>query len=352
MDVVDNKINVLIIDDSALVREILFKSLSQNERIKVVGTAPDPYIAREIIAKKKVDVITLDIEMPKMDGLTFLKYLMKYYPIPVIIVSSLVDKTNDASIKALELGAVDIVPKPDGSLSVCDIADILTDKIISASYIDFKKHKKISVYNIKNNIIHDKKKLLTTIRTTNKIIAVGASTGGTQALEVLFKQCKPDFPPMVTVIHMPERFTYSFAKRLNDICPVNVKEAENNERIFAGTVYIAPGNYHMTIINYGKDSIIKILNGPAVNHQRPAVDVLFNSIADNIGKNSIGVLLTGMGNDGARGLLNIKNRGGYTIVQDEESSIVWGMPKEAVNLGAQDEILPLEKIVGKIITKL
>jgi two-component system, chemotaxis family, protein-glutamate methylesterase/glutaminase len=345
-------INVLIVDDSALVREILSDGLSKDGRINVVGIAGDPYAAREIIAKKRVDVMTLDIEMPRMDGLTFMNYLMKYHPIPVIVVSSLVDKSNEASIRALELGAVDVVAKPDGSLSVQGIIENLVEKIISGSYIDFDKHKKIIHENHRTNERKDPRKLLSTIKATNKIIAVGASTGGTQALEVLFKGCKPDFPPIVAVIHMPEKFTYSFAKRLNEICRINVKEAENNERLTGGTVYMAPGNYHMTIKNSGKDSIIKIMPGPRVNHQRPAVDILFNSVAENAGKNSIGILLTGMGNDGAAGLLNIRNNGGYTIAQDEETSIVWGMPKEAIGLGAVDDVMPLYDIAGRLIQKL
>jgi two-component system, chemotaxis family, protein-glutamate methylesterase/glutaminase len=345
------KIDVLIIDDSAVVREMLSEKLSENGRINIVGTAADPYIAREKIAKHHIDVITLDIEMPRMDGLTFLKYLMKYYPIPVIILSSLTDRKNKASMEALELGAVDIVPKPGGSYSVGDVIGVLMEKIEMASEIDFEKVKAQS----QKNLIDDgrkKIKYLSTITTTNKLIAVGASTGGTVALEKLFKTFDKTFPPALTVIHMPEKFTYTYANRLNDLCEVTVKEAEDNEIAMTGHVYIAPGNYHLIVKLVGKDRVLKVVKGPAIFNQRPAVDVLFNSVAENIGQNSIGVLLTGMGRDGAEGLLNIKNGGGFTIAQDEKTSIVFGMPKVAIELGAADLVLPIDKITENIASKL
>ena len=346
-----NKINVLIIDDSAVVREVLSKKLGENASINVVGTAPDPYIAREKISKNHVDVITLDIEMPRMDGLTFLKYLMKYYPIPVIILSSLTDNKNKASMDALELGAVDIVPKPGGAYSVGEVIDVLIEKIKTASEIDFEKIKHQSEKNI---VINERKKIkyLTKISTTNKLIAVGASTGGTIALEKMFLTFEKTFPPVLTVIHMPEKFTYTFANRLNDLCEVTVKEAENNEIALTGHIYIAPGNYHLAVKLVGKDPVLKVIKGPAIFSQRPAVDVLFNAVAENIGQNSIGVLLTGMGRDGAEGLLNIKKNGGYTIAQDEKTCIVFGMPKAAIDIGAVDTVLPIEKITGNIAQKL
>ena len=345
------KINVLIIDDSAVVREILTNNLSKDNRINVVGSAIDPYVARDKIARLHVDVITLDIEMPRMDGLTFLKYLMKHYPIPVIIVSSLTDKKNRASMEALELGAIDIVPKPGGPYSVGDIIDSLTEKIIAASEIDFEKIKSLankSLTKIKSTRI----RYLSKIKTTNKLIAVGASTGGTKALEILFKNFEKTFPPTVTVRHIPEKFTETFANRLNDICPVRVKEAENNEKAIHGHIYIAPGNYHLVVKSVGADQILKIVKAPLVNHQRPAVDVLFNSVAENIGQNSLGVILTGMGRDGAEGLLGIKKNGGFTIAQDEKTCIVFGMPKEAINMGAVDVVLPIDKITNRIIREL
>jgi two-component system, chemotaxis family, protein-glutamate methylesterase/glutaminase len=346
------KINVLIVDDSAIVREILTKKLSEHPQINVVGAAPDPFIARDKIEKNKVDVITLDIEMPRMDGLTFLKYLMKYNPMPVIIVSSLTDKSNKSSMEALELGAIDIVPKPGGPFSIEEVIDSLIEKILGVKRIDNNKLKLISEKIIKTTENKPKIKYLSTIETTDRIIAVGTSTGGTQALEVLFKSFDYDFPATLAVIHMPEKFTFTFAKRLNDISPMNVKEAQDGEKITNGTIYIAPGNYHMLIKTIGKDKYIKTATGPKVHNQRPAVDVLFNSVSENIGQNTIGVILTGMGRDGADGLLKIKNAGGYTISQDEESSIVFGMPKEAILLGAADTVLPLTDIAGKIKTLL
>ena len=342
------KIKVLIVDDSAIVRKLLTERLSANPNIEVIGSAIDPYAARTIIENNEVDVITLDIELPRMDGLTFLKYLMKYHPLPVIIVSSIVDKDKTTVMEALELGAVDIVPKPGGPFSIEEVIEILTEKILNIKKINYSKLKTFSEKLLNKVDNKDTKKYLTRIETTDKIIAVGASTGGTQALETLFKGFDIDFPPTLAVIHMPENFTYTFAKRLNDICAISIKEAENGEKILHGTVYIAPGGYHMMIKTVGKDKYIKIANGPKVFNQRPAVDVLFNSIAENIGKNAVGVLLTGMGRDGAVGLLNIKNKGGYTVAQDEKTSIVFGMPKEAIELGAAQEILPLPKISGQL----
>lgn len=344
------KINVLIIDDSAIVREILCDKLSQNKSIIIVGTATDPFIAREKIVSNKVDVIILDIEMPRMDGLTFLKYLMKYYPIPVIILSSLTDKgkNNYASIKALEFGAIDIVPKPGGPFSVTDVIEELIERINIASEVDFEKVKESAKKNIAKINAKDIK-YLSKITTTNKLITIGASTGGTTALETVFKDFKKNFPPTVAAIHMPEKFTYTFANRLNDICEATVKEAENNDRLLNGTIYIAPGNYHVIVKTIGSEYILKTVNGPRVNNQRPSIDVLFKSVAENIGKNSIGVLLTGMGKDGAEGLLDIKNSGGETMVQDEATSIVFGMPKEAIDIGAAETVLPINKITKKII---
>jgi len=341
-------INVLIIDDSAVVREILTNTLSQHKRIKVVGSAIDPYIAREKLTKLDVDVIILDIEMPRMDGLTFLKYLMKYYPIPVIILSSLTDKKNRASLEALALGAIDIIPKPGGPFSVSDIMESLIEKIIMASEIDFDKIKDVVKMNQQTRKKAEPGKLLSKIITTNKLITVGASTGGTTAMEVLFRDFQPTFPPTIAVIHMPEKFTYTFANRLNSVCPVTVKEAENNECAQSGHIYLAPGNRHLIVKTVGANFILKVMDGPIVNHQRPALDITFNSVAENVGKNSLGVIMTGMGRDGAEGLLNIKKSGGFTIAQNEQSCIVFGMPKEAISLGAADEVLALEKIAARI----
>lgn len=339
-------VKVFIIDDSAVVREILTTNLAKYPQIEVIGTAIDPYIARKKIVKQPVDVVTLDIELPRMDGLTFLKYLMKYYPLPVVIVSSLADTRNAASMEALELGAVDIVPKPGGPYSVGDIIELLVDKIIAASKVNFDQLQK----NVQQNAVKTTHRgnYLTKITTTKKLIAIGASTGGTSALEILLKDFEKTFPPAVVVIHMPEKFTETFAGRLNSICNVTVTEASDGEIAEYGHVYIAPGNFHCMIEARGTSHIIRVKKGPKVHHQRPAVDVLFKSVAGEVGKNSIGAVLTGMGRDGARGLLEIKNKGGFTIAQDEHTSIVFGMPKEAIDLGAAGHVMAINKITRRI----
>lgn len=347
------KTKVFIVDDSAIVREILTDRLSKDPRIEVVGSAVDPYVARDKLEKIEVDVITLDIEMPRMDGLTFLRQLMKYYPKPVIILSSLAKSSSQAAMEALELGAVDIVPKPGGPFSVEDVVDLLIDRILAAKEADLGK---LQAHSQKLQQAPSGKKAqksyLAGLKTTNQLIAVGASTGGTIAMEEIFRDWDVDFPPTLAVIHMPERFTATFATRLNDLCRVTVKEAENGETLFPGTVYIAPGNYHMMLKTQGTERFLRIASGPKVCNQRPAVDTLFNSVAEQVWRNCMGVLMTGMGKDGAQGLLKIKQAGGYTIVQDEASSIVWGMPKEAIDLGASDCILPLGKITEYIRKRL
>lgn len=344
---IGKKIRVFIVDDSAIVREILTERLARHPSIEIAGSAMDPYIARDKLEDLDVDVITLDIEMPRMDGLTFLRQIMKHYPKPVIIVSSLAKEASPGAMKALELGAVDIVPKPGGPFSVEDVIDILTDRIIAASKVNTGK------------IIEATRKLeakerrpavnyLASMKTTNQLIAIGTSTGGTIALETLMKDWEPDFPPTLAVIHMPERFTASFAARLDELCRAHVTEARDGERILPGTVYLAPGNFHMLLKTQGTERTLRVVTGPKVCNQRPAVDPLFKSVAEQAGRNCTGILLTGMGRDGAQGLLEIHKAGGHTIAQDEESSIVWGMPKEAIDLGAADIILPLDRIVDHI----
>jgi two-component system, chemotaxis family, protein-glutamate methylesterase/glutaminase len=341
------KIKVLVIDDSAIVRDMLSRHLTKSNDLEIVGTAPDAYVARQKIISLKPDVLTLDIEMPKMDGITFLRNLMKSYPLPVIIVSSLLGNQKQLSMTALDIGAVDVVPKPGGPYSVGDIVDILVDKIKAASRVKFDR-----VAKMKNNYTSEStSKILAQYKTTKKIIAIGASTGGTIALEKLFSTFTPDIPPTLTVIHMPEGFTKTFANRLDGITDNKVKEAEDNERLMPGTIYIAPGNHQMMVQTKGTDFILKIQKGPKVNNCRPSVDVLFHSVASNVGKNSCGIILTGMGRDGAEGLLNIKKNGGYTIAQDENTSIVFGMPKEAIDMGATNCVLPLNKIRNGIVDK-
>ncbi len=330
--------------------------MSAHPIIEVVGTANDPYVARTKLEKLDVDVITLDIEMPRMDGLTFLKYLMKYRPMPVIIVSSIATQQNQAALEALELGAIDVVTKPGGPFSVEEVASDLCEKIIQAASIPRSRiltaSERVITLHGKNSSKQDRVKTLSRIATTHQLLAVGASTGGTIALEELFTQFTPDFPPTLAVIHMPAQFTASFARRLDDLCAVHIKEAADGEMIMPATVYIAPGGFHMLVEVSGAERLIRIKNGPKVQNQRPAVDVLFESAAKNIGKNCIGVILTGMGRDGAMGLKAIKDSGGYTLAQDEASCIVFGMPKEAIDLGGACEVAPLNEIASCIMKQV
>jgi two-component system, chemotaxis family, protein-glutamate methylesterase/glutaminase len=339
-----NKIKVLIVDDSAIVRKIFSEELSKYPDIEVVGVAPDPYVARDKIVTLKPDVITLDIEMPRMDGLTFLKKLMKYFPLPTIIVSSLTPKGGKLTLEAMDLGAVDVVAKPGTSYSVGDMSAQLADKIRAASRVRvIKRELTDSAEGIEVEPIR------ALAQTSNKVIAIGASTGGTEALKKVLMKMPPNSPGIVIVQHMPANFTTAFAARLNDLCQIEVKEAEDNDSVTPGTALIAPGNYHMIFRRSGARYYVEIKTGPMVHHQRPAVDVLFKSTAKYAGANAIGVILTGMGADGAEGLLEMKKMGASTIAQDEKSCVVFGMPKEAIKLGAADKVVSLEMIPQEII---
>lgn len=338
-------VKVFVVDDSAVVRSILTEKLNATGKLQVAGSAIDPFVAREKIVRLQVDVLLLDIEMPRMDGLTFLKYLMKYRPIPTIILSSLADGVNQASMEALDLGAVAVVCKPGGPYSVTDLIDNLTETILQAAHVDVSRFRQVLAPRPQANRA---RKMLSSIQTTHQLFAVGASTGGTVAMETLFSEFTADFPPTVAVIHMPENFTRSFANRLNDICDVRVKEAENGERAQSGFVYIAPGNRHLVVEASGVNRILRIMDGPRLHGQRPAVDVLFRSVANQVGKNSLGVLLTGMGRDGAEGLLRMKEAGAFTITQDEATCVVYGMPKEAVSMGSSCQQLPINRIAAEM----
>ncbi|WP_234122083.1 protein-glutamate methylesterase/protein-glutamine glutaminase [Clostridium hydrogenum] len=343
-----NKIKVLVVDDSAMVRKMLSIELSKSEHIVVVDTAIDPYFARDKIVSLKPDVVLLDIEMPRMDGLTFLRKLLKYYPIRVIVVSSLAEKGGDVALKALEYGALEVVAKPSVSYSVTDMIEQLKEKIIAVSKIP---NWKIGIKENKiNNLVKPNKKSL--IRTTNKVIAIGASTGGTEALREILERIPANSPPIIIVQHMPAHFTKSFAKRLNDLCEIEVKEAEDMEILSPGKALIAPGNMHMELNRSGAVYYVKLNQGSTVYHQRPSVEILFDSVAKYAGRNSIGVILTGMGKDGASGLLHMKNEGAYTIAQDEKSCVVFGMPKEAIEIGAVAKVVSLNHIVDDIINNL
>ena len=340
-----NDLRVLVIDDSAIVREILKTQLSAQPGIRVVATAPDPYVARNKLESHDIDVITLDLEMPRMDGLTFLKHLMREFPLPVIVVSSLGDQ-REVALACLAAGAVDLVAKPGGPLSVEGMVADLTTKILACARVHLPRPLGPTPAVGPN--------LLASTLTTRHLVVVGASTGGTQALEALFRGFPSNFPPVVAVIHMPPGFTKTFAQRLDTLVPMTVREAEDGEKLLPGTILIAPGNRHMMIRTVGTDRLVQLSDGPRVFNQRPSVDILFESVASRLGRNVTGILLTGMGKDGAQGLRKIRDAGGTTVAQDEASCVVFGMPKEAIALGAAQSILPLDAIaawVGKALSQ-
>lgn len=341
-----NKIRVLIIDDSAIVRKIFSQELSKCHDIEVVGTAPDPFVGRDKIIQLNPDVVTLDVEMPRMDGLTFLKKLMRYYPKPVIVVSALTPKGGTLTLEALELGAIDVIGKPGGSYSVENMSAQLAEKIRTASRARINGNNQ----GIRKATTEAESEPIKALgRTTHKIVAIGASTGGTEALKKVLTRMPVNAPGIVVVQHMPAHFTTAFANRLNDMCQIKVKEAQDNDSVTPGQVLIAPGNYHMILRRSGARYYVQVKDGPMVHHQRPAVDVLFKSAAKYAGSNSIGVILTGMGSDGAEGMLEMKNAGARTIGQDEKSCVVYGMPKEAMKLQAVEKELPIDKIAEEII---
>jgi two-component system chemotaxis response regulator CheB len=346
-----NQIKVLIIDDSSLVRQTLISILSSFVDIVIVGAANDPYMAVEIIKKVVPDVIILDIEMPKMDGITFLQKLMSQHPIPVIICSSIAEEGSETALKALEYGAVDIIVKPKiGVKGFLEESKIRFYEAIKAAYAtDVKKF--LQRVN-KADLYVPKHHHLATVNTTDKVIAIGASTGGTEAIRVILENLPIDIPGIVIVQHMPEGFTKAFAKRLDSLCKITVKEAEDGESVLKGKALIAPGNKHLILKRSGAKYYIEVKDGPFVNRHRPSVDVLFRSVAQNAGKNAIGVLLTGMGDDGAKGLLEIKEAGGFTIAESEETCVVFGMPAEAIKKNAAIKILPLYKISFALIEYL
>ncbi len=340
-------IRVLVVDDSALVRKLLTEELSRYDDIEVVGTAVDPYVAREKIVTLKPDVITLDVEMPRMDGLSFLVKLMKHYPVPVIIVSSLTPKNSDAAIRALSLGAVDVIGKPGSAMSVPDISRQLVQSIRAASRAKLVKRVETAAPTAAP-VATRGAPVLAGLSMTHKIIALGASTGGTQALEAVLTRLPPAMPGIVICQHMPEKFTASFAQRLNSVCAIEVREAKDGDVVIPGVALVAPGNFHMMLTLSGAQYQVRVKDGPRVHHQRPAVDVLFASVAKYAGRNAVGAIFTGMGADGAKGLLQMREAGAHTIAQDEASCVVFGMPKEAIKMGAAVEILPLGEIAAAL----
>ncbi len=338
-----SRTKVLIIDDSAIVRQVFAELISREPDLEVVGTAPDPYVARDKIVQLKPEVITLDLEMPRMDGLTFLKKLMHYHPLPVIIVSSLTQRGSQLALEALELGAVEVLAKPGSAFSVGDLGGQLVEKIRAAA---LTRPKKLSVSTLALKPLSDKPS--PALKTTDKVIAIGASTGGTEAIKEILLDLPPNSPGVVIVQHMPPKFTTAFAERLNQLCAIEVKEAQDGDSVLTGRALIAPRSYHMLLRKSGARYFVQVKGGPPVHHQRPSVDVLFNSAAVSAGGNAIGVILTGMGADGAEGLLALKEQGAFTIAQDEASSVVFGMPKEAIKRHAALKVLPLSRISEEI----
>jgi len=341
------KIKVLICDDSAMVRKILTTELSKDKEIEIMGAVPDPYIARDKIVADKPDVLLLDVEMPRMDGITFLQKLMKHYPIRVIIVSSLAERGSEVAMKAIEYGALEVLCKPGSMYSVGDMSEQLIDKIKAVSHVSDERLKMLADKSA--TAVKSEPATLSMLKTTNKVIAMGASTGGTEALREVLERLPSNVPPIVIVQHMPQYFTKTFAERLDQSCKIRVKEADDMEILAPGKALIAPGNKHMHVVRSGAVYYAKLTDGPLVFHQRPAVENLFLSVAQYAGKNSVGVIMTGMGKDGAAGMLEMKKAGAHTIAQDEKSCVVFGMPKEAIDIGAVVKIAPLGRIPEEII---
>ncbi|UII26817.1 chemotaxis response regulator protein-glutamate methylesterase [Fulvivirga maritima] len=336
-----SKIKVLIVDDSAVMRQALSHTLSKDPSIEVMGTAADPFIAAQKIAREIPDVITLDVEMPRMDGITFLRKIMSQRPIPVVVISSLTERGTETAIQALELGAVDVIKKSSFSRDAIEQSERHIIDVVKGASKAVVLRKKLSANQLSAPVPAAGKSM---VRTTEKIIAIGASTGGTIALLDFLQNMPLDCAGIVIVQHMPELFTKSFANRLNSICKITVKEASDNDSILKGHALIAPGNKHMEVKRSGARYYVSITDGEPVNRHRPSVDVLFNSTAQYVGKNAVGVIMTGMGGDGAKGLLAMREAGAYTIAQDEKSCTVFGMPKEAIKLNAAEKVMSLDKI--------
>jgi len=338
-------IKVLVIDDSPLIRRLLTEVLSQAKDLIVVGCAEDPYQAREMIKQLKPDVITLDIEMPKMDGISFLKNLMRLRPMPVVMISTLTKKGSPITLEALELGAVDFIAKPTINVSqqFIQYAQFVQQKVRTAASARVRSFK----------MSQDKPQDVVSISEFDlkAVVAIGASTGGTEAIKEVLLRMPKNCPPIVITQHIPAVFSYSFAQRMNRTCLINVKEADHGDKLTSGTAYIAPGDKHLSVIKKGGDLFCALDESPPVNRHRPAVDSLFNSLVNVCPENTVAALLTGMGSDGAKGLLALKLQGAYTLAQDELTSVVWGMPKAAIELNAATDIVPLDKVAHKLLQR-
>lgn len=351
------KITVLIVDDSAVVRQTLEEVLSSDREIEVIATASDPYIAADKILHQVPDVITLDVEMPRMDGVTFLQKIMSQHPIPVVICSSLTEGGSETAMKALEYGAVEIIQKPrlgtkqfleESRVRICDA--VKAAAIARISRVSPAQPRIVPKFSA--DVILPKPVSNAMVKTTEKVVVVGASTGGTEALRDFLEAMPLDAPGIVVVQHMPEHFTRAFAGRLDSTCRISVKEAEDNDTIIRGRALIAPGNHHLLLKRSGARYYVEVKDGPLVSRHRPSVDVLFRSAARYAGKNCIGVIMTGMGDDGAKGMLEMKEAGAFTIAQDEESCVVFGMPKKAIELNAVDKVAHIKKIPHIILNSL
>ncbi len=332
-------IKVLVVDDSAVVRQILQSVLASDPEIEVVGSAPDPFVARDLIVQRKPDVVTLDMEMPRMDGMTFLRKLMHYFPLPVIVVSSLTVQGSALAVQARASGAVDVMGKPDGEQAVEELAVELIHKVKTAAHAN--------VAPMALGKPADKPAALG--RCSNKIIALGASTGGTVALEHILSRLPADAPGVVIAQHMPAMFTRHFAERLNQLCPIEVREAVDGDAVVSGVALVAPGDHHMLLKRVGSGYGVSVKGGPRVHRQRPSVEVLFRSVARAAGANAVGAILTGMGEDGAQGLLEMRQAGAATVAQDEASCVVFGMPRAAIELGAAEHVFGLERIPRELL---
>ncbi len=339
-------IRVLVVDDSALVRRVLSEELSRFPDIQVVGTAVDPYMARDRIQELRPDVLTLDVEMPRMDGLSFLAKLMKHHPLPVVVVSSLTPEHSENALRALRLGAVEVIPKPGSQFTVPDVGRRLVRAIRAAAVARVRKVEEDS------GDTDAPAPLPRSLETTHKVLGIGASTGGTQAIERLLRALPPNAPGTAIVQHMPPGFTASFAERLDKICPMAVREAKDGDILAPGLALVAPGGHHLLVRRSGARYHAVVRSGPPVNRHKPSVDVLFQSLAESAGPNAVGVILTGMGADGAKGIAELRAAGAHTIAQDEDTSVVFGMPKAAIDLGGIEEVLPIEGIPSGILMAL
>jgi two-component system chemotaxis response regulator CheB len=344
------RVKVLLVDDSAVVRQTLTEVLSSDPEIVIMATAADPFIAAERIAEELPDVIVLDVEMPRMDGITFLQKIMTQHPIPVVICSSLSTGGAETTLRALEYGAVEIVTKPKIGTEefLRESREILCQAVKAASQARVQIVRRVEPA-LTADAVLSRGSTAAMACTTEKVVLIGASTGGTEALRVVLETMPVDSPGMVIVQHMPEKFTTAFAGRLDRLCAISVKEAENGDTVLRGQALIAPGNHHLLLKRSGARYFVEVRDGPLVCRHRPSVDVMFRSGARYAGRNAVGVLMTGMGNDGARGLLELKQSGAETIAQDEATSVVFGMPNEAIKLGAADRVMPLHKIAVGIL---